>query len=104
MRDLDGTPSPFPVPIIFAFVCPCLARRFAVARPFVQRQQHEVRRGPEICVAACACHPTKSATPEAELSVENLALPRAANLPHHLIRVPNAAERRASIVVTFDSA
>ncbi|KAF8971057.1 hypothetical protein BDZ97DRAFT_1787477 [Flammula alnicola] len=117
LRDIDSSPSPFPLAIIFAFVFPCIARRFEATRAFVSQPVPQER--PTQCLATCLpnctihgsspyiiCKPTPSNVEngltaevhQAVLPTEeiNRSLPI---LPHTLIRIPNAAERRASIYV-----
>ncbi|KDR75266.1 hypothetical protein GALMADRAFT_249263 [Galerina marginata CBS 339.88] len=118
MRDIDSTPSPFPLPIIFAFFCPCIARRFSATRLLVpQPTPHEPP--PNVCLPSCqpnCCfHGDLSFGPKPTIAqTENN--PNASSehppkepelmrkppiLPHTLVRVPNAAERRASIYLAL---
>jgi hypothetical protein len=102
IRDIDSTPSPFPMPIILEFIRPRTGRRNHAypTRTGTPQPAHG-----QVCVSPCTC-PTKptqsqldSEQPEFPCEEERLKKPK--SLPH-LIRIPNAAEQRASIAVSFE--
>lgn len=111
IRDIDNTPSPFPLPVVFAFIFPRLAPFFESTRPFIA--PGGARNA--MCLSGCTCgrkgcDPTVQGT----LSQERLTEPVSSNisnittrseaniLDESLIRVPNAAERRVCIFVNLD--
>ncbi|KXN87362.1 hypothetical protein AN958_08914 [Leucoagaricus sp. SymC.cos] len=104
IRDIDSSPSPFPIPILLAFLKP---------RPL--KWWHHGRHSYDIpttqpvhslCVESpcrCPMKPTRTLHHEVPLSpTEENRTRKAKSLPHTLIRVPNAAEQRASIAVSFE--
>ena len=110
-RDLDSSPSPFPMPVLFAFVFPCLVPFFEATR-FLAPQSNSPEPSPLSCLAGCNYELSKC-TPDCE-SMDQHKLPVAAttrsmkNAPASvsaktLVRVPNAVEQRDSIVISFQS-
>ena len=117
LRDIDSSPSPFPVSIIFAYLFPWIAGRFEATRPFVQEPRRE--EPPSIpclptCPPTCKVHENQTrvapkpphANAEQATSGEAadsapsmLEITRPPVLPHTLVRIPNAAERRNSIYI-----
>ncbi|RDB24791.1 hypothetical protein Hypma_007956 [Hypsizygus marmoreus] len=115
-RDIDSSPSPFPIPILFAFVFPCLARP---SQATSSEQSHEVHEARPVCLSGCNC-PTKSqslviplgspvSTQAASSEPAPTITPRASlisnrpvSLSRSLVRIPDAAERRASIAIAFE--
>lgn len=93
LRDIDSTPSPFPMAIIFAFVFPCLAHRFESTRAFVRQSAPDDQCLPS-CLLDCNIHSDKV---HANVVAEGESMRRPPVLPHVLVRIPNAAERRATI-------
>jgi hypothetical protein len=96
-RDIDSSPSPFPMAIIFAFTFPCLAHRFELTRAFVRKRIPQDDQCLPTCLPHCNIHGNKAhVNVEAgEGSIQAKRTP--AVPPHILVRVPNAAERRMSI-------
>ncbi|KJA27695.1 hypothetical protein HYPSUDRAFT_868797 [Hypholoma sublateritium FD-334 SS-4] len=117
LRDIDSSPSPFPVSIIFAYAFPWIARRFEATRPFVQQPINE--EPPSIpclptCPPTCAVHENRARVVQkpldanveqgisgeaADVAPPMLEIKQPPVLPHTLVRIPNAAERRNSIYV-----
>jgi len=96
-RDIDSSPSPFPMAIIFAFTFPCLAHRFELTRAFVRKRIVQDDQCLPTCLPSCNVHGNK-AHANVEAGEESIQAKRTpAVLPHMLVRVPNAAERRMSI-------
>lgn len=118
LRDIDSVPSPFPLAIIFAYICPCIARHFAATRDFVPERETSDTPTTEClptCPPNCTTHncvprypkpvhcdnseqgdEAQDATPETTQRNSRQGPPV---LPHTLVRLPNAAERRASIFI-----
>lgn len=105
IRDIDSSPSPFPMPIVIAFLCPrkltwwCSRQRGYDAPTSSRQAAHD------ICSPPCDCpvKPPESLQPEPKLSGEMERLNKAKSLPHTLIRIPDAAEQRASISISFET-
>ncbi|KIM45042.1 hypothetical protein M413DRAFT_327728 [Hebeloma cylindrosporum] len=60
LRDVDSTPSPFPLAIIFAFAFPCLARRFESTRAFVRQSALPGDQCLPTCLLDCNIHGAKA--------------------------------------------
>lgn len=109
VRDIDSSPSPFPVPILFAFLHNCL---FARGKIRTSEQKNGCQINGEMpsqvpCSSPiCGC-PPKPACELQEPQHQDLELGRidstikAKSLPLVLVRVPGAAERRTSIAISF---
>lgn len=108
LRDIDSSPSPFPVDILFAFAFPSIARRFSAIESF------QMRTSPypnvSVCIPDCGCQGgVRTCVKQAiiQQGVEGVSVPcvrlgegrRPPVLARNLIRIPNAAERRATIIV-----
>lgn len=120
LRDLDSSPSPFPVAIIFGYAFPCIARLFDATRPFVREPTPLVDPSPSTpclptCPPNCTTHGSirgavqKTVEPNTERGAANSSdtlrtqeIKQPPVLPHTLIRIPNAAERRNSIYVDLN--
>ncbi|KIK09852.1 hypothetical protein K443DRAFT_82293, partial [Laccaria amethystina LaAM-08-1] len=109
VRDVDSSPSPFSIPIIFACLFPQLSTRFSATRLLIQQQDSQPT--PSFCLPRCSCSnkvvgspPLASAIPCIHSSVAgNSATDDGGSLgPSSLVRIPNAAERRTSIIVSFE--
>ncbi|KAG5734224.1 hypothetical protein E4T56_gene2130 [Termitomyces sp. T112] len=105
-RDIDSSPSPFPVPVLVSFVLPCIFRRppslaSAPTQGMVREPPH-----PQtiICLPGCQCtsklYPTDSECPS--VGVPTATQSRPLSLSRSLVRIPDAVERRASIIVAFE--
>ena len=102
LRDLDSSPSPFPMQVLFAFVFPCLAPFFEATRFLVPQS----REPPSlVCLPGCNCELNKFPIDEGNLplaattrSMENAPASVSART---LVRVPNAIEQRDSTVISF---
>lgn len=110
IRDMDSSPSPFPMPILFAFAFPCLARRPA---PPLAPAASEALRTPCLCLPGCTCAAKvqhsppmaslRSPLPPQQPRREGTLSHKSSNsLSQSLVRIPDAAERRASIAVTLN--
>lgn len=103
VRDIDSSPSPFPISILFSFV---------FRRHFSSRSTHlGTTHGPcqALCLPGCNCtaklHQPMSGIPGH--ASDTVRLPtserrRSESLSGSLVRIPNAAERRASIILAFE--
>ncbi|KAJ6497781.1 hypothetical protein C8R45DRAFT_1130055 [Mycena sanguinolenta] len=100
-RDIESSPSPFPMAFLLGFVCPCFSRPDATSWEDVSEHPRVV------CLPGCNCSIVKTQIPEAE---PNPGLePTAGDMQvvsrlssGSLVRVPNDVERRLSIVVAFE--
>lgn len=116
MRDIDSYPSPFPLAILFAFMFPCIAYRVSSLRSLVpQPAATDPSRNvcPSTCGPNCRDHGSrpnfKATSPylddgsvQPRMVCQGEETKRAPPiLPHTLIRIPNAAERRASIYLAL---
>ncbi|KAF9472139.1 hypothetical protein BDN70DRAFT_503827 [Pholiota conissans] len=114
LRDLDSSPSPFPLAIIFGYAFPCIARLFETTRPFARESEAPAVDPPvaeclPTCFPNCIIHGIRQVTvpkpAEGSASPTNPPTEEAKRppiLPHTLIRIPNAAERRSSIYVDLN--
>ena len=105
LRDLDSSPSPFPMQVLFAFVFPCLAPLFEATR-FLVPQSSTTQEAPSlVCLPGCNCELNKFPVDQHDLPV--VATTRSVkNAPasvsaRTLVRVPNAIEQRDSTVISF---
>ncbi|KAF8813743.1 hypothetical protein BYT27DRAFT_7157555 [Phlegmacium glaucopus] len=109
LRDLDSSPSPFPMQVLFTFVFPCLVPLFEAAH-FVAPQPSSQEPTSLFCLPCCNCELSKF-PPDFE-SIDQHELPVAATnrsmkcapanvSARTLVRVPNAAEQRDSIVINL---
>lgn len=89
MKDIDASPSPFPLRVVFAYLRACVFRRGATARRLAVA---------DVCLPGCACdrklHRLDAGDGDSEVDVEP---------GEGFIRVPTEDERRNSIVVTFEA-
>ncbi|KAJ7128985.1 hypothetical protein C8R43DRAFT_689291 [Mycena crocata] len=96
-RDIDSSPSPFPMSLLFWFICPCFSR--PASNPFPTEGVHQ-----SVCLPGCNCSITKTQvpdTPETNPCLE--PTPQMSMLSSRsLVRVPNDVERRTSIVIAFE--
>ena len=104
LRDVDSSPSPFPMQVLFAFVFPCLAPFFESTR-FLVPQSSTQEPPPLFCLPGCNCELNKFPIDQRELpvaattrSMENAPASVSART---LVRVPNAIEQRDSTVISF---
>jgi hypothetical protein len=104
LRDLDSSPSPFPMQVLFAFVFPCLAPFFEATR-FLVPQSSTQEPPTLVCLPGCNCELNKVPIDQDDLlvaattiSMENA---RASVSARSLVRVPNAIEQRDSTVIRF---
>lgn len=104
LRDLDSSPSPFPLQVLFAFVFPCLAPFFEATRFLVP--QSSTQEPPSlVCLPGCNCELNKFPIGEHDLPVSatarNMENAPASVSARSLVRVPNAIEQRDSTVISF---
>ncbi|KAM6502080.1 hypothetical protein JOM56_002057 [Amanita muscaria] len=106
IRDLDASPSPFPIPVLFASYFPCC---FSLPPSEYDRGETPVMSSVP-CFARCNCATKSSIADTSQPSTGTLG-PRSgllssfkssSSLSHTLVRIPNAAERRSSITVSFE--
>ncbi|KAF8893884.1 hypothetical protein BD779DRAFT_958793 [Infundibulicybe gibba] len=115
IRDIDSSPSPFPMSILFSSIYPCLPFRSPENSRSSAEAHEEVR--PNICVPGCACidklpAPTGSMMMHANTEAEAPIITKAGSqqrlygssrsLAESLIRIPTATEQRAWINVGFE--
>ncbi|KIL65901.1 hypothetical protein M378DRAFT_76275 [Amanita muscaria Koide BX008] len=107
IRDLDASPSPFPIPVLFASYFPCC---FSLPPSEYDRGETPVMSSVP-CFARCNCATKSSIADTSQPSTGTLLGPRSgllssfkssSSLSHTLVRIPNAAERRSSITVSFE--
>lgn len=104
-RDIDSSPSPFSIPILFACLFPLLSTRFSATRPLIQQECSQSTSS--FCLPHCNCSNKTVGSPPAihvrSSGAGNDATDNSGSLgPSSLVRIPNAAERRTSIIVSFD--
>ncbi|KIY66932.1 hypothetical protein CYLTODRAFT_423016, partial [Cylindrobasidium torrendii FP15055 ss-10] len=106
-RDLESSPSPFPMTFVFRSLCPGLSPGSLQTN----RKQHS-----QSCLPGCACD--LKAQPDLELptlnemdyrtttvlSTETAQFSKSSSLAASLVRVPNDVERRSSIALTLENA
>ncbi|KAF8739434.1 hypothetical protein AX14_009612 [Amanita brunnescens Koide BX004] len=110
-RDIDSSPSPFPVPVVLGFYFPC-------CYSLPQTECHDTNDSQVMstvpCLPGCNCA-TKLRLPDcAQATVADAPVPKrgllsglsgwksSGSLSRSLVRVPNAAERRSSINIAFE--
>lgn len=107
-RDIDSIPSPFPMMVLFLFVLPCLRRQ---PPPDPILEDTEVVHSGTYCLPGCNCRakpelassPTISRTPEQPPQLGDLfRFGSNSSLSRSLVRIPDAIERRSSIIIAFD--
>lgn len=104
LRDLDSSPSPFPMQVLFAFVFPCLAPFFEATRFLVPRSS--AQEPPSLfCLPGCDCEMNKFPINQHELPVaattRSIGNAPASVSARTLVRIPNAIEQRDSTVISF---
>ena len=104
LRDLDSSPSPFPMQVLFAFVFPCFAPFFEATR-FLVHQSSSQEPPSVVCHPGCNCELNKFPIDEHDLPVadttRNMENARTSVSARTLVRVPNAIEQRDSTVISF---
>lgn len=118
-RDIDSSPSPFPMSILLYFVFPCLSRWSPSPITPVEMEEDDTHPA-VLCLPGCGCttkpqmtQMTRTPTMTPALlnihdSVSTLQsstpqrLGNSASLSRSLVRIPNATERRESIVIAFE--
>lgn len=99
IRDIDSSPSPFPISILLSFV---LRRQSSSSSTPAERLL-------PLCLPGCSCavklHPSTtigSGIPSPTTDALTAEPPRTESLRGELVRIPSAADRRASIVIAFE--
>ncbi|EKM80747.1 hypothetical protein AGABI1DRAFT_126794 [Agaricus bisporus var. burnettii JB137-S8] len=95
IRDIDSSPSPFPVPILIEYLR---------LRPSTWQRGEGNPNQPYVCqihsILPCDC-PAKPPPREDAGAGENPQ--KTKSLPHLLVRVPDAAQQRTSISISFEA-
>ncbi|KAJ7039137.1 hypothetical protein C8F04DRAFT_1255291 [Mycena alexandri] len=110
-RDIDSSPSPFPMSVLFGFICPCC---FASPDPAffedIPEQEHEAL---VPCLPGCNCSIAKTKTLANISESEGPGLEPTPEMrmgmvgglsSRSLVLVPNEVERRTSIMISFEEA
>ncbi|KAJ7076890.1 hypothetical protein B0H15DRAFT_863110 [Mycena belliarum] len=100
-RDIDSSPSPFPMTILFRYIFPCLSRRDTAYSP-----TQVVPENRTLCLpGSCNCSKTQiphTSEPGLDQGLEAMPIMRGISSTRSLVRVPNDVERRSSIVIAFE--
>ncbi|KAJ7502881.1 hypothetical protein B0H11DRAFT_1986783 [Mycena galericulata] len=103
-RDIDSSPSPFPMALLFYFVFPCFSGLGTTS--FTTEDAPVPEHQGLVCLPGCNCSLAKPQIPNAETSpgVEPIPSMRmvGGQSSRSLVRVPNDVERRTSIVIAFE--
>ncbi|KAJ7350368.1 hypothetical protein DFH08DRAFT_861207 [Mycena albidolilacea] len=105
-RDIDSSPSPFPMSFLLGSICPCFCRSDPASLDLEYVPEH-----PNIvCLPGCNCSIAKTQlpntsegerTPGLQPTANNMLMVRGLS-SRSLVRVPNDVERRSSIAVSFE--
>ncbi|KAJ7782808.1 hypothetical protein B0H16DRAFT_1494441 [Mycena metata] len=88
-RDIDSSPSPFPMSVLFGFICPCcFVSPDSAFFEDIPEQEHE----------SLGTIPTGGLEPTPEMRMVGGLSSRS------LVLVPNEVERRTSIMISFEEA
>ncbi|KAK0241395.1 hypothetical protein EDD85DRAFT_398213 [Armillaria nabsnona] len=114
-RDIDSTPSPFPMRYVLyrlsLFLFPCLSSGESIAQP---TSESDSTHSPEICLPGCNCGPKPSMMMQATSNeIEHSASiapsvqdqnsgKSTMSLSRSLVRLPDEVERRTSIAIHFE--
>ncbi|KAF8635216.1 hypothetical protein AX17_003992 [Amanita inopinata Kibby_2008] len=108
IRNIDASPSPFPIAILFAFSCPCC---YSIP-PAGDRELDDEQGTSEVpCLPGCNCanklRMPDNAQPQvvdASASTRSIlsGLKGSESISRTLVRIPNAIERRSSIAIAFE--
>ncbi|KAJ7125019.1 hypothetical protein C8R44DRAFT_914477 [Mycena epipterygia] len=108
IRDIDSSPSPFPMSVLFWFIFPCFSGPPSTPfdlTPFTDEDVPEYHQS-LVCLPGCNCSVAKTQIPnpsEPETSMDptpNMRMVRGLS-SRSLVRVPNDVERRMSIAIGF---
>ncbi|KAF7375900.1 hypothetical protein MSAN_00004400 [Mycena sanguinolenta] len=99
-RDIESSPSPFPMAFLLGFICPCF-------RPDVTCWEDAPEHSRVVCLPGCNCSVAKTQLPSEfegnRLEPTSGDMQVASRLSSgSLVRVPNDVERRLSIVIAFE--
>ncbi|KAK7057484.1 hypothetical protein R3P38DRAFT_3384828 [Favolaschia claudopus] len=94
-RDMDSSPSPFPMCLLLGFISPCCRR------PDSTFSDDSPEHPSLVCLPGCNCHKTPLSS-DTERNPEMQSIASAGSSSRSLVRVPNDVERRTSIVVAFE--
>jgi hypothetical protein len=99
-RDIDASPSPFPVPVLVAYIFPCFFPQTSELGPDPTTDED----GHPHCLPGCNC--TKASPPEtSSYLIESMTGNNSfiqGSKSRSLVRLPNETERRTSITIAFD--
>ncbi|KAK0459058.1 uncharacterized protein EV420DRAFT_1538115 [Desarmillaria tabescens] len=113
-RDIDSTPSPFPIRYVFCrlflFLFPCLSSGEGITQSTPESGSDH---SPELCLPGCDCGSKPSMTQitsnEIEHSENTVSSSQDQNsgkssmsLSRSLVRLPDEVERRTSIAISFE--
>ncbi|KAK0212476.1 hypothetical protein DFS33DRAFT_1482363 [Desarmillaria ectypa] len=113
-RDIDSTPSPFPIRYVlyrlFLFLFPCLSSGESIIR---STSESDSDHSPELCLPGCNCGSKSSmkqiTSNEIEHSENAVSSSQDQNsgkstmsLSRSLVRLPDEVERRTSIAISFE--
>ncbi|KAJ7928498.1 hypothetical protein B0H13DRAFT_2311437 [Mycena leptocephala] len=103
-RDIDSSPSPFPMWFLLGFICPCFSGQ-PDPTSFEDVPEHQGL----VCLPGCNCSMSKAQIPNTSDSERTPGLQPASSMlmvagvsSRSLVRVPNDVERRTSIIIAFD--
>ncbi|KAJ6495667.1 hypothetical protein C8R47DRAFT_1116059 [Mycena vitilis] len=104
-RDIDSSPSPFPMAFLFGFMCPCFCTQ-PEPTLFEAVPEHQG----VVCLPGCTCSTAKAQIPNTPENERNPGLEPIPSMrmvtglsSRSLVRVPNDVERRTSIAIAFDA-
>jgi hypothetical protein len=111
-RDIDASPSPFPMSIIVPYALPFAARFFSCPSPTLQTSAPTTTAPHAYCLPGCTCtckllpppsHPHTSTTPPLESRTSSAGSTSGGSTRSIVpVRLPTEMERRRSIIVAFD--
>ncbi|KAJ7188579.1 hypothetical protein C8R46DRAFT_1055164 [Mycena filopes] len=106
-RDIDSSPSPFPMSVLFRSICPCFASPDPAFFEDTPEQEHEAL---VPCLPGCNCSVAKTKTlvniseSEGSSGLEPETRMVGGLSSRSLVLVPSEVERRTSIMVSFEGA
>lgn len=107
IRDIDSSPSPFPMAVLIAFLRPRPSAWLHRGSDEQDRTDMTERSRLEVhCLSPCICPPKPEWTrwpEESEVDASRGPMKNARSLSHILVRVPDAAEQRTSISISFEA-
>jgi hypothetical protein len=103
-RDIDSSPSPFPIQVLLAFLFPCLVASSSELFPSLAMEANEQV---PYCLPGCTCTRKLSSPPgttqastgrSSDIGSQSSAESR----PRSLVQLPDEYQRRCSIIVAFE--